>query len=99
MKFFQQSVPESSDSGEESEVFPIQEIDTEKLSTATKVWAKAAFCIFVYNHYQNFECIMNEVKLQSLCILSTRNLLYNATSNSNFKSVSPSSVFDKNLFQ
>ncbi|KAK3767970.1 hypothetical protein RRG08_059689 [Elysia crispata] len=30
------SVPESSDSGEESEIFPIQEIDMENLSTATK---------------------------------------------------------------
>ncbi|KAK3793121.1 hypothetical protein RRG08_030204 [Elysia crispata] len=35
------SVPESSDSGEESEVFPIQEIDTEKLSTATKTVPEA----------------------------------------------------------
>ena len=46
-------MPESSDGGEEGEVFPIQEIDTEKLSTVTKVWAKAA--IFVYNHCQNFD--------------------------------------------
>ncbi|KAK3727065.1 hypothetical protein RRG08_026590, partial [Elysia crispata] len=35
------SVPESSDSGEESEIFPIQEIDMEKLSTATKTVPEA----------------------------------------------------------